>query len=90
MNEQEAKIKAQYFIDKAKKATTYQYQECAGACSTTFEHDIDTLKQIALITIKYITEHLPKWERMEDTNTSIKNRELVFWELVKIELDKLK
>ena len=35
-----AKQKADELIKKVKKATTYKYQEYAGANYSTFEHDI--------------------------------------------------
>lgn len=47
-----AKEKAKQLIEKAKKASSYQYQEYAGAHYTWFEHDTDTLKLIALITVE--------------------------------------
>ena len=83
MTQEYAKRLALDLIDKARKATTYQYQEYAGANYTTFEHDLDTLKQVALITIEQMIS-------MEDLGKSIKNRELVCWELIKTELEALK
>ena len=85
-----AKRRALDLIDKARKATTYQYQEYAGANYSTFEHDIDILKQVALITIEQMISILPKNEYMEDSGKLIKNREIVFWELFKTELEALK
>lgn len=90
MTQEYAKRQALDLIDKARKATTYQYQEYAGAHYSTFEHDIDTLKQVALITIEQMISILPKNEYMEDLGKSIKNRELVFWELIKTELEALR
>ena len=90
MTKEYAKRRALDLIDKARKATTYQYQEYAGANYSTFEHDLDTLKQVALITIEQVISILPKTEYMEDLRKSIKNRELVFWELIKNELEALK
>lgn len=90
MTKEYAKRIALDLIDKARKATTYKYQEYAGANPSTFEHDLDTLKQIALITIEQMISILPKTEYMEDLGKSIKNRELEFWELIKTELEALK
>ena len=90
MTKEYAKRIALDLIDKARKATTYQYQEYAGANYSTFEHDLDTLKQVALITIEQMISILPKSEYMEDLGKSIKNRELEFWELIKTELEALK
>ena len=52
------KEKANELIEKAKKASSYQYQEYAGAHYTWFEHDIDTLKLIALITVEELLSTL--------------------------------
>lgn len=90
MTKEYAKRRALDLIDKARKATTYQYQEYAGAHYSTFEHDLDTLKQVALITIEQMISILPKTEYMEDLGKSIKNRELEFWELIRTELEALK
>lgn len=90
MTQEYAKRRALDLIDKARKATTYRYQEYAGANYSTFEHDLDALKQVALITIEQMISILPKTEYMEDLGKSIKNRELVFWELIKTELEALK
>lgn len=90
MTKEYAKRRALDLIAKARKATTYQYQEYAGANYSTFEHDLDTLKKVALITIEQMISILPKNEYMEDLGKSIKNRELVFWELIKTELEALR
>ena len=90
MTKEQAKLKANELIDKARKATTYQYQEYAGANYSTFEHEIDTLKSVAFITVDTLIDYLPKWEYMEDLKKSIRNRELEFWEMVKTELEALK
>ena len=90
MTKEQAKLKANELIDKVRKATTYQYKEYAGANYSTFEHEIDTLKLVALITIDAFIDYLPKWEYMEDLKKSIRNRELEFWEMVKTELEVLR
>lgn len=90
MTREQVKLTAKELIEKVRKATTYQYQEYAGANYSTFEHDIATLKSVALITVQTLIDHLPKLEFMEDLNKSIKNRELLFWEQVKNELKALK
>lgn len=71
--------KAKELIDKAKKASSYQYQEYAGAHYSWFEHDTDTLKLIALITVEEILKLY--WT---DVNA------LVFWQNVKAELEVLR
>ena len=48
------KEKATELVDKFKQATSYKYQEYAGANYSVFEHDIDTLKQCALIAVDEI------------------------------------
>jgi hypothetical protein len=48
------KEKAKELIEKLKQETTYEYQEYAGAHYSTFEHDIETLKKCALITVDEI------------------------------------
>ena len=53
-NRMTPKEKAKELVEKAKKASSYQYQEYAGAHYTWFEHDIDTLRLIALITVDEI------------------------------------
>ena len=49
-----AKQKADELIEKVKKATTYKYQEYSGANYSTFEHDIEELKSVALIMVDEI------------------------------------
>jgi hypothetical protein len=71
--------KANELIEKAKTASSYQYQEYAGAHYTWFEHDTDTLKLIALITVEevingYLEEY--SYDRQ-------------FWDCVKAELEVL-
>lgn len=51
MNEKE---KAKELIEKFKTETSYQYQEYAGANYSTFELDIEVLKQCALIAVDEI------------------------------------
>lgn len=83
------KEKANELIEKAKKASSYQYQEYAGAHYTWFEHDIDTLRLIALITVEEILKILPTNEYLEDLGKNIENREKVYWQEVKQEIEKL-
>jgi hypothetical protein len=71
--------KANELIEKAKKATSYQYQEYAGAHYTWFEHDTDTLKLIALITVEeVINGYLEEY-----------GCDRQFWDCVKAELEVL-
>lgn len=71
--------KAKELIEKAKKASSYQYQEYAGAHYTWFEHDTDTLKLIALITV----------EEVINGNFG-DGYDHQFWECVKAELEVLR
>ena len=71
--------KANELIEKAKKATSYQYQEYAGAHYTWFEHDTDTLKLIALITVEEVINGY-----LED------GYDRQFWYCVKAELEVLR
>lgn len=73
------KEKAKELIEKAKKASSYQYQEYAGAHYSWFEHDTDTLKLIALITV----------EEVINSNFG-DGYDHQFWECVKVELEVLR
>ena len=74
-----AKEKAKELIEQAKKASSYQYQEYAGAHYTWFEHDTDTLKLIALITADEIL-------KLYITDIKL----YAFWQEVKAELEVLR
>ena len=47
-------------IKKYNKATTYKYQEYAGAHPSTFEHDKETLIELAILHQTVIVEMLEK------------------------------
>jgi hypothetical protein len=70
--------KAKELIERVKKATTYKYQEYAGANYSTFEHDIEELQKVALIVVDEVLKLY--WT---DVNG------LVFWKEVKQEIEKL-
>lgn len=73
MNPQE---KAKELLVKYKNLTTYQYQEYAGARYSTYEHDIDTIKQCALIVVDELKHHChSSWD--------------YYWEQVREEINKL-
>jgi hypothetical protein len=85
----EAKIKALELINKVKVATSYEYQEYAGAHYTTFEHDIEELKAVALIMVNEILEAQPSykyWDVHDDETPS----GITFWTEVKDEINKMK
>lgn len=69
--------KAKYLVEKARKATTYKYQEYAGANYSTFEHDTETLNKIALIAVEEILDM--KIVRKDEGTDE-------YWESVKDEL----
>lgn len=77
------KEKANELIEKFKKATTYKYQEYAGANYSTFEHDIEELKNCAIIAVDEIIEEL---KREPYTNYE----RIVYWQGVKSELENRK
>lgn len=52
--------KANELIEKFRKVTSYQYQEYAGAHYSTFEHDIGTLKDCAIICVDEMLEETKK------------------------------
>jgi len=68
--------KAKELIEQARKASSFQYQEYAGSYYKWFEHNTDTLKFIALITVDEILKLY--WT---DINA------LAFWQEVKSELE---
>jgi len=72
--------KAKELIEKAKKASSYQYQEYAGAHYTWFEHDTDTLKLIALITVEEVINGYLEEDGYDRQ----------FWDCVKAELEVLR
>jgi hypothetical protein len=74
-----AKEKAKELIDKVKEATTYEYQEYAGARYTIFEHDIEELKQCALIAVDEILS-------IELLNDTLDDYYLRYWKEVKQEI----
>ena len=81
MNPQE---KAKELLVKYKNLTTYQYQEYAGASYSTFEHDIDTIKQCALIVVDEVIE-----EAREYCDDNFHQERLIYWQQVKEEINKL-
>ena len=78
-----AKQKADELIEKVKKATTYEYQEYAGANYSTFEHDIEELKNVALIMVDEIIKTLYV---IEASHEAVSAR--YYWIDVKKELEK--
>ena len=76
------KEKADELIEKVKKATTYKYQEYAGANYSTFEHDIEELKSVALIMVDEIIDAL-------DFNQWQNAKQIVFWQEVKQEIENI-
>jgi hypothetical protein len=84
----EAKNKALELIEKVKKVTSYKYQEYAGANYSTFEHDIEELKKVALVMVEEILESQPSytyWSTYDDETPSA----ITFWNEVKQELERL-
>lgn len=55
-----AKVKELELLDKIQKATSYKYQEYAGANYSTFYHDTEVLKEVASIVVEEILETKPK------------------------------
>ena len=80
-----AKEKANELVEKFKKATTYKYQEYAGANYSTFEHDIEELKNCAIIAVDEIIYQID----CIDTYLGNLNEHLKYWQEVKTELEKL-
>jgi hypothetical protein len=73
------KQKADELIAKFKKITTYKYQEYAGANYSTFEHDIDTIKECALEVVNEIIN-----------GNFAEGYDHVFWLSVKVEIEAVK
>lgn len=46
-------------------------------------------KELALIAVDEILQILPKSEYLEDKLESVKNRQLIYWQQVKTEIEKL-
>ena len=94
-----AKQKADELIKKVKKATTYKYQEYAGANYSTFEHDIEELKNVALIMVDEIIATQPSypsdvdWDDVGATHQYFyeaqREEAEAFWLRVKSELNAL-
>ena len=61
-----AKTKADELIEKVKKATSYKYQEYSGANYSTFEHDIEELRSVALIMVDEIIATQPRYPQNVD------------------------
>jgi hypothetical protein len=82
------KEKATELIGKFKTATSYKYQEYAGANPTLFEHDIEELKNCALISVNEIINELEEVKLYVDDNVLFdwNNKLIKFWEDVKDEL----
>lgn len=80
------KEKANELIEKFKKATTYKYQEYAGANYSTFEHDIEELKNCAIIAVDEIIYQIDNI----DTYLGNLGEHLYWWQEVKSELENLK
>jgi len=78
--------KAAELFDRFKKATTFRYQEYAGAHYSTFEHDKDTLKECALIAVREIENAMKDCAELSDSMQNM-DRELVFWSDVKEQIN---
>ena len=78
------KEKANELIEKFKKATTYKYQEYAGANYSTFEHDIEELKNCAIIAVDEMINEFKKSDSLYATRFLAD-----YWQAVKNELEKL-
>jgi len=87
-----AKDKANELIEMFKTATTFRYQEYAGAYFSTFEHDTEQLKKCALIMVDQIIEELENHKQYLDDNMVFDwNIDIVKpWRDVKSELIALK
>ena len=88
-----SKEKAKELIEKFKEKTSYQYQEYAGAHYSTFEQDIDTIKQCALICVdeqyKLIEQFGVEYNLKDDWFDCIYIDKLKFLDDVKKEIEKL-
>ncbi len=73
------KQKADELIAKFKKITSYQYQQYAGAHYSTFEHDIDTIKECALEVVNEVIN-----------GNFAEGYDDAFWLFVKIEIEAVK
>ena len=74
------KEKADELIEKFKKATTYKYQEYAGANYSIFEHDIEELQKCAIIAVDEIIDELKR----EPYNNY---QRIISWQSVKQQLE---
>lgn len=94
-----AKQKANELIEKIKKATTFEYQEYAGPNYSIFEHDIETLKNVALVMVDEIIATEPcfpsdvDWDDVGATHKNFYEAQREgadgFWKSVKSELNAL-
>ena len=86
--------KAGELIEKFRKITTYQYQEYAGANYSTFEHDIETLRNCAMQYVGEILELDVMWlgEDVVADYPKVYSPDQCreFWQSVKDELNKIK
>jgi hypothetical protein len=85
------KEKAKELVEKFNKATTYKYQEYAGANYSTFEHDIEELKQCALIAVDEIlsNDFLEPQIKRHIGNVEPSPIHLEYWQQIKIEIEAL-
>ena len=81
----EPKEKALQLIDLFKKVTTYKYQEYAGANYSTFEHNIDELKNCALILVDQCIFSSQSASTLDGYNYDPEET-TEFWTLVKEEI----
>ena len=77
------KEKADELIEKFKKATSYKYQEYAGANYSLFEHDIEELIKCAIIAVDEIIYQID----CIDTYLGNLSEQIGFWQEVKTELE---
>jgi hypothetical protein len=82
-----AKEKTIELIERFKTATTYQYQEYAGANYSTFEHDMGELKKCALICVEEVLNTVVSFPTNLITYEHGEEKE--FWLEVKQEIIKL-
>lgn len=78
-----ANEKAKEIFAKFKKATTFKYQDYAGANYSTFEHDDEILKECCLISVNEIISDC-------DATSPFESDRLKYWNDVKSCIDALK
>lgn len=81
--------KANELLRKLKLATTFKYQEYAGANYSTFEHDDEQLINCAIICVDEIIDAFISGGR-DSFELQNMDKELRFWYEVKDELNRMK